>query len=79
MRKTTLYLPERLRQALKRAAEATGSSEAALIRSAIERATSEIAAPRPRLPLFQSQARADLAERVDEALRGAGGKAFGER
>ena len=79
MEKTTVYLPKRLRAALKRAAEAAGSSEAAVIREAIERATGDAATPRPRLPLFTSRA-ADLAERVDDALAGSGkGRAFGDR
>jgi hypothetical protein len=79
MGKTTVYLRKRLKAALKRAAEAAGSSEAAVIREAIERATGEAAAPRPRLPLFTSRA-PDLAERVDEALRASGrGPAFGDR
>lgn len=79
MEKTTVYLPKRLKAALKRAAEAKGSSEAAVIREAIERATGDAAAPRPRLPLFTSQD-ADLSERVDEALKGPRrGPSFGAR
>jgi hypothetical protein len=80
MEKTTVYLPKRLKAALKRTAEAAGSSEAAVIREAIERATGEAAAPRPRLPLFHTPG-ADLAERVDEALAGGSGRgpAFGDR
>lgn len=53
--KTTVYLPESLKVAVKRAASATGTSEAGLIRNALERATSEAVAPRPRLPLFRSR------------------------
>lgn len=78
MTKTTVYLPKRLKAALKRVAAATGASEAALIRDAIERVTGEAAAPRPRLPLFHSRA-ADLAEHVDEALAGSGKAGFGDR
>ena len=78
MHKTTVYLPKRLKAALKRTAAATGSSEAALIRDALERATNAAAAPRPRLPLFRSRA-SRLAEGVDEALGGSGAPGFGDR
>jgi len=77
MEKTTVYLPSRLKAALKRAAEAGGVSEAAVIRESIERATRN-AVPRPTVPLFESR-EPDLAERVDEALRGRGRRGFGER
>lgn len=78
MTKTTVYLPKGLKAALKRAAAATGNSEAALIREAIERVTGDAAAPRPKLPLFDSRA-SDLADRVDEALAGSGKPSFGDR
>lgn len=79
MEKTTVYLPKPLKVALQRAAASTGVSEAALIRDAIERATSDAAAPRPTLPLFRSKAPV-LSERVDEALAGKAGVAsFGDR
>ena len=63
MEKTTVYLPEALKKALQRVARATGTSEAALIRQAIEAVTREAQAPRPRLPLFDSS-QSDLAARV---------------
>ena len=78
MEKTTVYLPAALKAALKRAAAASKSSEAALIREAIERLAGATAAPRPRLPLFRSQS-PDLAERVDDALAGVERPGFGER
>lgn len=78
MEKTTVYLPKRLKAALRRTAAATRSSEAALIRHAIEQATASAAAPRPRLPLFDS-GQPTLAEHADEALAGFGGPAFGVR
>lgn len=77
MTKTTVYLPKGLKAALKRVAKVTGSSEATVIREAIERATGAAATPRPRLPLFRSQT-PDLAERVDEVLAGADAPAFGD-
>ena len=68
MLKTTIYLPERLKRRLRRAASREGASEAALIRRAIERLVDDVAAaPKPRLPLFES-GDPRLAERVDEAL-----------
>ncbi len=71
MEKTTVYLTSEQKRALVQAARATGRSEAELIREGIERVTRGTA--EPRLPLFASD-QPDLAERVDEALRG-----FGER
>ena len=73
MEKTTVYLPDNLKHALERAAEARGCSEAELIREAIRTVTNDVAPPRPRLPLFKSGKRG-LAERIDRALAG-----FGER
>ena len=73
MEKTTVYLPDELKQALRRAARAAGRSEAELIREGIGLVTGSHRIAKPRLPLFDS-GRADLADRVDEALVG-----FGER
>ena len=73
MEKTTVYLPDNLKHALERAAEARGCSEAELIREAIRTVTADVAPPRPRLPLFNSGKRG-LAERIDRVLAG-----FGER
>jgi hypothetical protein len=71
MRKTTVYIPEDLKQALGRVAAARGISEAELIREALRTLTSEAKAPEPRLPLFKS-GKPRLAENVDEALFGFG-------
>ena len=73
MEKTTVYLPDELKRALRRAARATGRSEAELIREGIGMVTGTHRIAEPRLPLFES-GQADLAEAVDEAMRG-----FGER
>lgn len=79
MEKTTVYLPEGLKKSLQRVARATGTSEASLIRQAIEAVTRDAQSPRPQLPLFDSGQR-HLAERVDELLHGdATSRAFGER
>jgi plasmid stability protein len=71
MEKTTVYLPDELKRALRRSAAARGQSEAELIREALRAITAESAPPRPRLPLFASEV-PDLAERVDTALDGFG-------
>ncbi len=73
MERTTVYLPATLKRALERAATIRGASEAELIREGVAIVTRDVAPPDPRLPLFAS-GQPDLAERVDEALRG-----FGER
>jgi len=73
MEKTTVYLTAELKQALRRAARATGLSEAELIRDGIGMVTGAHRVAEPKLPLFES-GQPDLAEGVDEALAG-----FGER
>lgn len=71
MQKTTVYLPEDLRRRLARLAEQRGTSQAMLIRRAIEDLVEREHGPRPRLPLFRGSD-PTLAERVDEALEGFG-------
>jgi Arc/MetJ-type ribon-helix-helix transcriptional regulator len=73
MEKTTVYLPDDLKRALRRAARSTGRSEADLIREGIGMVTGTHRIADPRLPLFES-GQPGLAERVDELLDG-----FGER
>lgn len=73
MEKTTVYLPDDLKRALRRAARASGRSEAELIREGIGLVAGTHRVAEPRLPLFES-GQPDLAEHIDEALDG-----FGER
>jgi Ribbon-helix-helix protein, copG family len=73
MKRTTVYLPDELKAALERTAAARETTEAEVVRLALESATASQAYPRPRLPLFQSGDET-LAERVDEELAGG----FGE-
>jgi Ribbon-helix-helix protein, copG family len=73
MEKTTVYLTDVQKRALERAAKAAGRSEAELIREGVELVTARHQAAELVLPLFSSE-HPDLAEHVDEALRG-----FGER
>lgn len=71
MLKTTIYISEESKRALKRIAQELGRSESDLIRSAIDELIESQAYPRPEIPLFES-GQPDLAERVDEALKGFG-------
>lgn len=71
MEKTTVYLPDELKKALRRAARASGRSEADLIREGIGTVVGTHRIAEPRLPLFES-GQADLAEQVDEHLTGFG-------
>lgn len=68
IRKTTVYLPEELKQAVERAARRRGSSEAEVIRTAVAAAVS---APAPVPGFLDSE---PFAGRADELLAG-----FGER
>ena len=68
MKKTTIYLPERLRKELKAVAEHDGRSEAAIIREALEIGLGTYRR-KPNLPLFEGDwGDPALAERVDELL-----------
>jgi Arc/MetJ-type ribon-helix-helix transcriptional regulator len=73
MKKTTVYLPEELKVRVEQTAARTHSSEAEVIREAIDRFTGERELPRPRLPLFDS-GKVEPIEDFDKALEG-----FGER
>jgi len=73
MTKTTVYLPDELKQALERLAAASGRSEADLIREALTALVRASGRPRPRGSLFAS-GEGSLADHVDGALAG-----FGER
>jgi len=72
MEKTSVYPSAEPKAALKRAARATGRSEAELIREGIALVTASVERPAPRVPLVAS-GDPRLAERVDEFLRGFGG------
>jgi Arc/MetJ-type ribon-helix-helix transcriptional regulator len=73
MRKTTVYLPDELSAALKRAAAESGRSESELIREGIATVVEATQAPRPRIPLFAPRD-GTLAERADELLAEGFGK-----
>jgi len=73
MEKTTVYLPEELKRALRQASRSTGRSEADLIREGVGLVTGTHRIAEPRLPLFES-GQPDIAERVEELMGG-----FGDR
>jgi len=66
--KTTVYLPEHLKEALSREAKRRGCSEAEVIRKAVAAVVSR---PAPTPAILEAE---PFAERVDELLEG-----FGER
>ncbi len=66
--KTTIYLPDELKQAVARMARMERVSEAEIIRRAI---ASEVTRPAPRSGIIEGE---PIADRVDELLTG-----FGER
>jgi predicted transcriptional regulator len=66
--KTTIYLPEELKQAVEKEAQRRGSSEAEVIRDAIAKSVNR---PRPQGSLFSGS---PIAERATELLKG-----FGDR
>lgn len=71
MEKTTLYLPDDLKVAIKRAAAQQGVSEAEIIRQSIRQSVGD-SRPRPRGGLFSGAQ--SIARDADELLDG-----FGER
>lgn len=69
MVKTTLYLPESLKESIERLAREEGRSEAELFREAVAELVASRRPPRPQLPLFRhGLGKTDFAERVDEIL-----------
>ncbi len=73
MVKTTVYLPEDLKDAVERLARREGRSEAEVIREAVRTLVSGRRGGRPRIPLTsRGLGDATVAERVDEILEGFG-------
>jgi hypothetical protein len=67
MRKTTVYLPEELKEQLQRTAADTGCSEADLIREGVRLAVARATPPALRVGVFGS-GRAAASEKVDDLL-----------
>jgi len=75
MKKTTIYLPDELKERVKTVARASGRSDADVIRDAIAVAVAVRRAPEPRIPLpGVSLGDPSVAERAGELLDD-----FGER
>ena len=73
MKKTTLYLPDDLKQKIEAVARREHKSEADVIRDAIAAAVNGKSAPIPRIPLTtKGLSDPTIAERVDELLDGFG-------
>jgi Ribbon-helix-helix protein, copG family len=72
MKKTTIYLPDELKERVEKVAKIERKSEADVIRAAIASAVGVLDTPEPRLPLFKSLGDPTLAERVDELLENFG-------
>jgi hypothetical protein len=70
MHRSTVYLSDELKAALRRTAAVTGRSEAELIREGVRRVTLDDP-PRPRVGVFDSGV-PDLAENADAYLDGIG-------
>jgi Arc/MetJ-type ribon-helix-helix transcriptional regulator len=72
-RKTTIYLPDRLKRDIERVAQSERRSEADVIRDAVESSIRERRPPEPRIPLVSYGLGApDIAERAEELLDGFG-------
>ncbi len=71
MEKTTIYLPNDLKLAVKRLAAESSRSEAEVIRDAIAKLAAQSRRPRPLGGIFAS-GDSTLSEDVDEALAGFG-------
>jgi len=72
-RKTTIYLPDRLKRDIERVAQSERRSEANVIRDAVESAIQQRRPPQPRIPLVSYGLGApDVAERAEELLDGFG-------
>jgi hypothetical protein len=72
MVKTSVYLPDELKDRLAQAAEISGESEATIIRSALESWLASMVRPRSRMLGTLHLDPPDLAERADEFLVGFG-------
>jgi Ribbon-helix-helix protein, copG family len=72
MVKTSVYLPDELKDRLAQAAELSGDSEATIIRSALEHWLASMLRPRSKMIGSLDFGDPDFAEKVDEYLAGFG-------
>jgi hypothetical protein len=70
--KTSVYLPDELKERLAQAAQVSGESEASIIRSALEQWLAEMMRPRSRMVGSLVFGDPDLPAKVDELLSGFG-------
>jgi predicted transcriptional regulator len=69
MKKTTIYLPDELKERIERVAKIERKSEADVIRDAISSGVGLVDAPQPRLPLTKKGlGDPTIAARVDDLL-----------
>jgi Arc/MetJ-type ribon-helix-helix transcriptional regulator len=72
-KRTTIYLPDRLKRQIEQVADREQRTEADVIRDAVETAISARRVPDPRIPLVpQGLGAPDIAERAEELLDGLG-------
>lgn len=74
MIRTTVYLPDELKRRLEQTARERGTSEAEVIRAALDAHTAK-ELRRPRLPLYRGPGRTNIAEHVDDVLAEGFGRA----
>ena len=73
MAKTTINLPDALKRQIENAAKIERRSQTEIIREAIEEAMRKRVRPKPTIPLTTKRLpRPDMAENVDEYLKGFG-------
>ena len=72
MVKTTVYLPEALKERVGLVAMREGRSEADVVRAALEEYTTARAHPRPTLPLFEGKGIPNVATDFEKMLKGFG-------
>ncbi len=72
VKRTTIYLPDDLKKAIKREASRRGMTQAEIIREAVGTHLKLSELPKLDLPLFDEPLGFDLAGRVDELLEGMG-------
>jgi predicted transcriptional regulator len=72
MVKTSVYLPEDLKERLEDASRISGDSEASIIRSALEQWLADLIRPRSSMLGSIDFGDQDLPSKVDELLRGFG-------
>jgi len=69
MTKTTIYLPDELKEQIEQAAKRERRSEAEIIREALAAAMRDRTTPEPRIPLIdEGLGDPTIAERVDELI-----------